>query len=119
MSGVDKKKKAFDTCKNTAECIESYLQCVSIDENNNVSKMKADGGTGGGMGICYPLSVAPLASAVNTELKIIERTTMKNDGDKISGWRDILGIVGASVGAIVIIFGMVKMKQYIDKNKTG
>lgn len=119
MSGVDKKKKAFDTCKNTAECIESYLQCVSIDENNNVSKMKADGGTGGGMGICYPLSVAPLASAVNTELKIIERTTMKNDGDKISGWRDMITIGSACAGVIFIVYGMVKIKQYIDKNRTG
>ena len=114
MSGVDNKKKAFDECGTTEDCKESYLQCVSI-KGRNVKKCE-DGNCDG---ICYPLSVAPLASAVNTELKIIERTTMKNDGDKISGWRDILGIVGASVGAIVIIFGMVKMKQYIDKNKTG
>ncbi len=119
MSGVDNKKKAFDECSNTSDCNESYLQCVSIDENNNVSKMKADGGTGDGMGVCYPLSVAPLASAVNTELKIIERTTMKNDGDKISGWRDMIIMGSACAGVIFIIYGMVKMKQYIDKNKTG
>lgn len=111
--------KAFKTCENTAECIESYLQCVSIDKKNKVSKMKADGGTGGGKGICYPLSVAPLASAVETKLIGMQKNIKKNDGDEFGGWRDILGIVGASVGAIVIIFGMVKMKQYIDKNKTG
>jgi hypothetical protein len=119
MSGVDKKKKAFDTCQKTADCIESYLQCVSIDEKNEVSKMKADGGTGDGMGVCYPLSVAPLASAVEIKLIGTQKNIKKNDGDEFGGWRDILGIVGASVGAIVIIYGMVKMKQYIDKNKTG
>ena len=53
------------------------------------------------------MSVAPLASAVETKLIGMQKNIQKNDGDEISGWRDILTIASASVGGIVIIFGMV------------
>ena len=112
MSGVDNKKKAFDECGTTEDCKESYLQCVSID-GRNVKKCEG----GGCSGICYPLSVAPLASAVETKLIDMQKNIKKNDGDEFGGWRDILGIVGGSIGAIVIIYGMVKMTQYIKMVK--
>ena len=103
---------AFQQCSNTlVDCKESYLQCVSIDDEKNVKKCEG----GGCSGICYPLSVAPLASAVETKLIGMQKNIQKNDGDEISGWRDILTIASASVGGIVIIFGMVKMVQYIRK----
>ena len=115
MSGVDNKKKAFDECGTTEDCKESYLQCVSIDDEKNVKKCE-DGECDG---ICYPLSVAPLASAVETKLIDMQKNNKKNDGDKLSEWNNIITIASASVLGIGIIGLMVYMVRYIKKYKNN
>ena len=115
MSGVDKKIIAFSECKNKDDCGgKVYLQCVKINDKTRTVSKHESGEPGG---ICYPLSVAPLASAVETKLLDMQQNIKKNDGDKLSEWNNIITIASASVLGIGIIGLMIYMVRYIQKYK--